>query len=182
MICYDFKGGSGSASRLVEAAVSWTVGAFVQANFGTRRELMVLGVPVGRDLPGGEVRSTPMGSVIAVVATDAPLLPHQLKRLARRVPLGLARTGTFGHNGSGDIFLALSTANAAAFEGRGRRSMEFIANAELDPLFEAVVETIEEAVLDAMIANAPMTGANGVTVRALPHGELVDLLRRHGRM
>jgi L-aminopeptidase/D-esterase-like protein len=182
MICYDFKGGSGSASRLVEASGSWTVGAFVQANFGTRRELTVLGVPVGRDLPGGEVRSTPMGSVIAIVATDAPLLPHQLKRLARRVPLGLARTGTFGHNGSGDIFLALSTANAAAFEGKGRRSMEFIANAEMDPLFEAVVEAIEEAVLDAMIANAPMTGANGVTVRALPHGELVDLLRRHGRM
>lgn len=183
MICYDFKGGSGSASRLVEAGGSWTVGAFVQANFGTRRELTVLGVPVGRHVQGGEVRSRPLGSVIAIVATDAPLLPHQLKRLARRVPLGLARTGTFGHNGSGDIFLALSTANAPAFaRGSGRRSMEFIANAEMDPLFEAVVETIEEAVLDAMIANAPMTGANGVTVRALPHGDLIDLLRRHGRM
>jgi L-aminopeptidase/D-esterase-like protein len=124
-----------------------------------------------------------MGSVIAIVATDAPLLPHQLKRLARRVPLGLARTGTFGHNGSGDIFLAFSTANQGAFERKlGRRSMEFIANAGMDPLFEAVVESIEEAVLDAMIANASMTGANGVTVRALPHGELIDLLRRHGRM
>jgi D-aminopeptidase len=140
-------------------------------------------VPVGRHVPGGEVRSKPMGSVIAVIATDAPLLPHQLKRLARRVPLGLARTGTVGHNGSGDIFLALSTANQAAFgDGPARRNMEFVSNAEMDPLFEAVVESVEEAVLDAMIANTSMTGANGLTVRALPHDELVDLLRRYGRM
>jgi D-aminopeptidase len=183
MICYDFKGGSGSASRVVEASGTWTVGAFVQANFGIRPELTVLGVPVGREMRGGEVRSKPVGSVIAVVATDAPLLPHQLKRLARRVSLGLARTGTCGHNGSGDIFLAFSTANPDAFRGKpGRRSMDFISNAEMDPLFEAVVESTEEAVLDAMIANEAMTGANNLKVRALPHGDLVDLLRRAGRM
>jgi D-aminopeptidase len=183
MICYDFKGGSGSASRLVEADGSWTLGAFVQANFGIRRELVVLGVPVGRHLSGGEVRSTPMGSVIAIVATDAPLLAHQLKRLARRISLGLARTGTYGHNGSGDIFLAFSTANPGAFDiSHGLRGMEFLANARMDPLFEAVVETTEEAVLDAMIANESMSGANGLTVRALPHGDLVDRLRRYGRM
>jgi D-aminopeptidase len=183
MICYDFKGGSGSASRVVEADGTWTVGAFVQANFGIRPELTVLGAPVGRELRGGEVRSTAMGSVIAIVATDAPLLPHQLKRLTRRVSLGLARTGTYGHNGSGDIFLAFSTANPGAFDkSHGLRGMEFLANGRMDPLFEAVVETTEEAVLDAMIANESMSGANGLTVRALPHGDLVDGLRRYGRM
>ena len=123
MIAYDFKGGSGTASRLVEAAGgSWVLGSFVQANFGIRSELTILGVPVGRHLKGGEVRSQPMGSVIAVVVTDAPLLPHQLKRLARRVPLGLARTGAISHNGSGDIFIALSSANGDAFmAGAGPR-------------------------------------------------------------
>lgn len=183
MICYEFKGGSGSASRRVEADGHWTVAVFVQANFGTRRELTVLGVPVGRHLAGGEVRSIPAGSIIVVVATDAPLLPHQLKRLARRVPLGLARTGATGHNGSGDIFVAFSTANEAAFaSGPGQRSMAFLPNGSLNPVFEAVVEAVEEAVIDAMIANRAMTGANGLTVRALPHDELVALLRRHGRL
>jgi L-aminopeptidase/D-esterase-like protein len=183
MICYDFKGGSGSSSRRVNAGGQWTIGAFVQANFGARRELTVLGVPVGRHLPGGEVRSMPAGSVIAIIATDAPLLPHQLKRLARRVPLGLARTGAVGHNGSGDIFLALSTANETAFaSGDEPRSIAFLPNAAFNPLFEAAVQVVEEAVLDAMIPNQAMTGANDLTVRALPHGELIDLLRRYGRM
>jgi D-aminopeptidase len=183
MIAYDFKGGSGTASRLVEAAGgSWVLGSFVQANFGIRSELTILGVPVGRHLKGGEVRSRPTGSVIAVVATDAPLLPHQLKRLARRVPLGLARTGSIGHNGSGDIFIALSTANADAFiAGEGPRAMAFLPNETLDPLFGAVVETIEEAVIDAMIANQPMSGANDLAVRALPHEALMELMRRYGR-
>ncbi|MET0483588.1 MAG: P1 family peptidase [Aestuariivirgaceae bacterium] len=180
MIAYDFKGGSGTASRVVEAAGgSWILGSFVQANFGIRSELTILGVPVGRHLKGGEVRSKPMGSVIAVVITDAPLLPHQLKRLARRVPLGLARTGSVSHNGSGDIFIALSTANADAFAaGDGPRAMAFLPNDELDSLFEATVETIEEAVIDAMIANRPMTGANDLAVRALPHEALVALLAK----
>jgi L-aminopeptidase/D-esterase-like protein len=125
----------------------------------------------------------PAGSVIAIIATDAPLLPHQLKRLARRVPLGLARTGAVGHNGSGDIFLALSTANETAFaSGDEPRSIAFLPNAAFNPLFEAAVQVVEEAVLDAMIPNQAMTGANDLTVRALPHGELIDLLRRYGRM
>ena len=182
MIAYDFKGGSGTASRLVEAAGgSWVLGSFVQANFGIRSELTILGVPVGRHLKGGEVRSQPMGSVIAVVVTDAPLLPHQLKRLARRVPLGLARTGAISHNGSGDIFIALSSANGDAFmAGAGPRAMAFLPNEALDPLFAAVVETIEEAVIDAMIANLPMSGADDLAVRALPHAAVMELMQRYG--
>ncbi|MGI9412593.1 MAG: P1 family peptidase [Hyphomicrobiales bacterium] len=184
MICYEFKGGSGSASRVIEAGGStFTLGCFVQANFGIRRELTVLGVPVGRHLAGGEVLSRPVGSIIVVIATDAPLLAHQLKRVARRVSLGLARTGSIGHNGSGDIFLALSTANADAFAaGAHARTMAFLPNDALDPVFEATVQATEEAVIDAMIANRTMTGRDGVTVTALPHADLLDLLRAHGRL
>ena len=183
MIAYDFKGGSGSASRICEAAGgTWTVGVFVQANFEIREELMILGVPVGQHLRGGEVRSPPRGSVIAVVITDAPLLPHQLKRVARRVALGIARTGSVAHDGSGDIFLALSTGNADSFGREERpRSMALLPNRSLDALFAATVEATEEAVIDAMVANEPMIGANDLEVRALPHGELVDLMRRYGR-
>ncbi|MFO1091116.1 MAG: P1 family peptidase [Hyphomicrobiales bacterium] len=184
MITYDFKGGSGSSSRRVAVNDrTYTVGAFVQSNFGIRPELSVLGVPVGRHILGGEVRSTPMGSIIAVVITDAPLLPHQVKRLARRIPLGMARTGAIAHNGSGDIFIALSTANAESFAaGDDVRTMAFLPNPALDDLFQGVVEATEEAILDAMVANETMVGANGVTVRALPHGELVDVMKRYGRL
>jgi L-aminopeptidase/D-esterase-like protein len=184
MMTYEFKGGSASASRMVAAAGRpFVVGAFVQSNFGRRRELTVRGVPVGRNLGGGEFLSRGTGSIIAVVATDAPLIAHQLKRLARRVPLGLARTGTIGHNGSGDIFLAFSTANAAAFATpAGRpRVLESLANDDIDPLFEAVVETVEEAVIDALVVNRTMTGINGFTLRALPHDELMAVLKAAGR-
>jgi L-aminopeptidase/D-esterase-like protein len=184
MMTYEFKGGSASASRQVEIVRDrYVVGTFVQSNFGRRHELTVLGVPVGRHLTGGEFLERGTGSIIAVVATDAPLLPHQLKRLARRVPMGLARTGTIGHNSSGDIFLAFSTANRDAFAaGPGPRSLRFLPNGDLDPLFEAVVETTEEAVLDALIANEDMMGIGGFTLRALPHPELLDLLRRYQRL
>lgn len=183
MITYEFKAGSASASRLVYmGAAQYTVGTFVQSNFGLRPELTVLGVPVGRELVGGECRSIGSGSIIAIVATDAPLLPHQCKRLARRVPLGLARTGTIGHNSSGDIFLAFSTANGQALQSCGVRHLDALADSELDPLFQAVVETVEEAVLDAMIANQPMTGRNALTVRALPHDDLLALLRHAGKV
>ncbi len=183
MICYDFKGGSGSASRQVAVeGESYVLGAFVQANFGHRRELVVAGVPVGRHLPGGELRSKPAGSIIAVVATDAPLLPHQLKRLARRVGLGIARSGAVAHNASGDIFLAVSTANAAALgAGTGPQSAAFLANERLDPLFEAVVQATDEAVIDAMVANETMVGRDGNAALALPHDRLRDLLARYGR-
>ena len=183
MICYDFKGGSGSASRRVAVGgADFTVGAFVQANFGLRRELVVAGVPVGRHITGGERRDKPAGSIIAVIATDAPLLPHQLKRLARRVGLGIARSGAIAHNGSGDIFLAFSTANDAAIEdGAGVCRAEFLPNERLDSLFEAVVRATDEAVLDSMIANETMTGRDGNTAQALPHDRLCELLARYGR-
>lgn len=184
MITYDFKGGNGSASRRVGIdGTAYHLGVFVQSNFGLRRELTVAGVPAGRHLTGGEVRGQGAGSIIAILATDAPLLSHQLKRLARRIPLGLARTGSIAHNGSGDIFLALSTANASAFAaGCGPRNASFLPNGKLDPLFAAAVQTIEESVIDAMVVNETMTGCDGLAVRALPHEALCALLRAHGRL
>jgi len=183
MSTYEFKAGSASASRLIDiGGTRFTVGTFVQSNFGLRPELTVLGVAAGRELTGGEFRSKGAGSIIAIVATDAPLLPHQCKRLARRVPLGLARTGTIGHNSSGDIFLAFSTANKQALQSGGIRHLRSVADSELDPLFQAVVETVEEAVLDSMIANEQMTGKAGLTVRALPRTDLCDLLRKAGKL
>ncbi len=184
MITYDFKGGSGSASRIVETAgARFTVGVFVQANFGIRRELTVAGVPVGRHITGGEVRSKPAGSVIGIAATDAPLMPHQIKRLARRMGLGIARSGAVSHNGSGDIFLAFSTANADAWQaGDGPRNALFLPNDALDPLFTAVVEATDEAVIDSMVANATMIGRDGVIALALPHDRLREILESYNRL
>lgn len=188
MICYQFKGGNGTASRSVEAGGRrWTLGVFVQANFGRRELFAPLGVPAGRlldvPLPGPAAPAAGAeGSIIAVVATDAPLLPHQCVRLARRVSLGLARTGSIAANGSGDIFLAFSTANAEALADGAlqARQLAFLPDAALDPLFLATVEATEEAIVEAMLAADTMTGADGRTVHALPHGPLVDLMRRHG--
>jgi L-aminopeptidase/D-esterase-like protein len=184
MLTYDFKAGNGSASRLVEiAGRRFTLGVFVQSNFGRREDLTVLGVPVGRHLTAGKLRGREQGSVIAIVATDAPLLAHQLKRLARRVPLGLARTGTVGSNSSGDIFLAFSTANEGAFAARGGvLRMEALGNAEIDPLFQATVEATEEAVIDSMLCAGTMTGRDGNTAVALPAEDLLALMRQYGRM
>ncbi len=182
MVCYDFKGGSGSASRAVAiGGEGYMLGAFVQANFGHRRELTIAGAPVGRHMPGGELRSQPGGSIIAVIATDAPLLPHQLKRLARRVALGITRSGSVAHNGSGDIFLAVSTANAEAWADGGPPHAAFLPNEWLNPLFEAVVQATDEAVIDAMAANQTMVGRDGNTAHALPHDRLRELLARFGR-
>jgi L-aminopeptidase/D-esterase-like protein len=184
MICYDFKGGNGSASRVVELqGERYTVGVFLQSNFGAREQLTILGVPVGRHITRDKLRYRDQGSVIAIVATDAPLMAHQLKRIARRVPLGLARTGTVAHNGSGDIFLAFSTANEAAFATMtgGARSFEWLPNAALDPLFTATVEAVEEAVVDSMLVNETMVGRDGHRSIALPVDELLDVMRRHGQ-
>ena len=182
-----FKGGNGSASRRVQwdEAREHTLGVFVQANFGAHGELVVAGAPVGAHLdPGSETRGPPGGSVIAVVATDAPLLPHQCKRLARRVSLGIARTGSVSHNGSGDLFIAFSTANRETWPPPRNApcSAAFVPNERLDPLFRAVVEATEEAVIDALVANETMTGRDDVTVRALPHDPLVAALRRYRRL
>ncbi len=183
MICYEFKGGSGSSSRVTEiGGEDYCVGAFVQANFGRRRQLTIAGVPVGRHISGDEVRKPPGGSIIAVVGTDAPLLPHQLKRLARRIALGIGRSGAVANNGSGDIFLAFSTANSAAFGAAGApRPATFLANETLDPLFEAVIQACDEAVIDSLVANEDMTGRDGHRVVALPHDRLREVQAPHGR-
>lgn len=184
MLTYDFKAGNGSSSRVVEIAGSrYTLGVFVQSNFGRREDFTLLGVPVGRHLLEGKLRGKEQGSIIAIVATDAPLLAHQLKRIARRVPLGLARTGTVGNNSSGDIFLAFSTANAEAFAQRGGKlHMEALTNGDLDALFMATVEAVEEAVIDSMLCAGTMVGRDGNTAVALPAADLLALMHRYGRM
>ena len=185
MLTYDFKAGNGSASRRVAiAGETYTLGVFVQSNFGRREDFMVLGVPVGQHVGHGKLRGKDQGSVIAIVATDAPLMAHQLKRIARRVPMGLARTGTVGNNSSGDIFLAFSTANAEAFaqRGGGAVNMRALPNTSLDGLFKATVEATEEAVIDAMLAANTMVGRDGNTAIALPHDMLIDVMRKFGRM
>ncbi|WP_432835538.1 P1 family peptidase [Dactylosporangium sp. CA-092794] len=166
MRCYGYKGGSGTASRMLSyAGERFTVGAFVQANFGARAELTIAGAPLGRSLPPVELDGD--GSVIVVIATDAPLLPGQCKALARRATLGIGRTGTSGSHFSGDIFLALST--AAAESSGGFSVARFVPWEALDPFYAAVVESVEEAVLNALVANVPMTGRSGRHLDALPH-------------
>ena len=165
MSCLGWKGGIGSASRV---AGGYVVGALVLANFGSGRQLRVAGVPVGEVMPG-EARSKPAGSCISVIATDAPLSPASLERVARRAGLGLARTGSVAHHGSGEIFLAFSTAVGSEVEGRG-----------LDPLFAATVDATEEAVLNALWAAPDVQGREGRIVRGLPHDELLELLRARG--
>lgn len=183
MLTYDFKAGNGSASRVVEiAGQRFTLGVFVQSNFGQREDFTVLGVPVGQHMGEGKLRGREQGSIIAIVATDAPLMAHQLKRLARRVPLGLARTGTVGNNSSGDIFLAFSTANEGAFGRRGVVQMETLANGDMDALFRATVEATEEAVIDSMLCAGTMVGRDGHRAVGLDPEQLMALMRRHGRM
>ncbi len=180
MICYGFKGGNGSASRCVEVdSKTYTVGVFLQANFGRRKDLIIAGQPVGKSLGGNEIRSQAKGSVIAIVATDAPLLPHQLKRVSRRVVLGLGRTGTIGNDGSGDIVLSFSTVIPVAVN-KMSIALSHLRNKALDPIFDAVVQATEEAVIDSMIANETMIGCDGITVEALDHRALQGLLYKAG--
>ena len=188
MICYEFKGGNGTASRKIDIKVgkdkpaqSFTVGVFVQANFGRRGLLTVAGVPVGKEIPGA-VYGEDTGSCIAVVATDAPLLPNQLKRLARRVSLGLARTGTISGNGSGDLFVAFSTANKNSWApDQVTHSVTTIPNDLLDPVFAGVVQATEEAVINALVDNQTMVGADNHRVEALPHDRLRELVKKYNR-
>jgi D-aminopeptidase len=191
MICYEFKGGNGTASRIVSVTVAgsadpgsqkpsrkYTMGVFLQANFGRRSQLVIAGVPVGKEIPG-QVYKEESGSCIAVVATDAPLLPNQLKRLAKRVSLGLARTGTISGNGSGDLFIAFSTANPnVANPNQITHSVETIPNDLLDPLFTGVVQATEEAVVNALVDNHSMTGRDNHFVPALPHDRLGELMKQ----
>ena len=191
MNCYQFKGGSGTASRLVPfAGQDYAVGVFVQANFGSRHELILAGTPLGEDLaadnPMADLSDAPpgAGSVIAVVATDAPLFPHQLQAFARRVTVGLARTGTSGSHFSGDLFLAFSTANPGAFrpDAPALRQLDFIGWEYLNPFFEAVVQATEEAVVNALVANEEMTGRDGHRTPALPRDQVIGLLQAAGRL
>jgi D-aminopeptidase len=182
MVCHEFKCGTGTSSRVVEiAGQRYTVGVLVQANYGVRSELRIAGVPVGKFMPVKPPEAQDQGSIIIVVATDAPLLPQQMKRLARRASLGLARNGSYAGDGSGDLFLAFSTANAAAshvasFELRA------LGNGQLNPLFLATVQAVEESIINAMVAAETMTGRDDATVPAIDTGELKKILQRFDRL
>jgi len=182
MVCFEFKGGTGTSSRkLPENLGGYTVGVLVQCNFGVRHLLRIAGAPVGYEIPLDTHRSD-VGSIIVVVATDAPLLPHQMKRIARRVTLGLGRLGSISGNDSGDIFIAFSTANAGAGLAQKSANVRMLANGLMDSLFEATVQATEEAVVNAMIAAKTMTGINGHIVEALPHDRLSEVLRKYNRL
>ena len=190
MICYEFKGGTGTASRVVDmkdkttpSAPRYIVAALVQANCGRRPQLTIAGIPVGKEIPENAVYEKEAGSCVVILATDAPLLPHQLKRLARRASLGLARTGSTSGNGSGDLFLAFSTANpGVANPAPPTHSVQTIPNDRLDPIFTAAVESVEEAIVNAVVANHSMTGRDGHRVDAIPHDRLRELLKKYNRL
>ena len=187
MICHEFKCGIGTASRQVKiGSDAHTVGVLVQANYGSLASLRIAGVPVGSELAGppeqaGTATDGDDGSIIIVVATDAPLLPYQLKRVAKRAGMGLARMGSFAGEGSGDIFIAFSTANRAAAAGPTTAAAAFIDNGELNPLFEATAQATEEAIVNALIAARDMKGEGGRYAVAIPHADLVRLLKKYRR-
>ena len=209
MVCHQFKGGIGTASRVLDPARGgYTVGVLVQCNFGRRPDLRVAGAPVGQEIPdltpciasadpavrpqtprcaspkpaGGSDAAEDSGSIIVVVATDAPLLPHQLKRIATRVALGVGRSGGMGGNSSGDIFVAFSTANPKTGGSETVANVAMLPNTRMDALFSATVQATEEAILNAMLAAETMTGADGARVEALPHDRLVAALRKYSRL
>lgn len=193
MACLGFKGGTGTSSRILEIQdETYTVGVLVQSNFGSKENFTVDGVPVGlvlKDTLNYEFKSPPAshrkdgdGSIIVIVATDAPLLPHQLKRLAQRVPLGVGIIGGRGENGSGDIFLAFSTANEHAFNRDGNSSINMLSNDLMNPLFEATVQAVEEAILNAMLAAETMEGINGNKAYGLPADLLMETLTKYNRI
>ena len=183
MICNEFKGGIGTSSRrLSDKLGGYTVGVLVQCNYGLRRLLRIAGVPVGKEIPGKSVWDDDTGSIIVVVATDAPLLPHQLKRMARRVTLGLGRNGSISGDESGDIFIAFSTANSGAGLAKNPAQVATMPNENMDPLFEATVQATEEAVINAMVAAETMTGADNHRVEGLPHDKLREVLKKYDRL
>src|SRR5581483_9023538 len=183
MVCYGFKGGIGTSSR---KAGDYTVGVLVQCNCGRRDQLTIAGVPVGREIgnrliaQGQPGVKEDVGSIIIVVATDAPLVSQQLKRLARRATMGLARTGSTSGNGSGDIFIAFSTANAGIAK-KGVLSIKMMQNDDINPLFDATVQATEEAIVNAMVGAETMTGYQGHRVAALPHDALRNALKKYNR-
>jgi L-aminopeptidase/D-esterase-like protein len=193
MMCLGFKGGTGTSSRIIKIKDStYVLGVLVQANFGAKRNLNIAGVPVGKELqdtlnyelkgPSISYRQEGDGSIIVVVATDAPLLPHQLKRIAQRVPLGIGKVGGRGENGSGDIFIAFSTANPSAFQRSNFSTADQLPNDLINPLFEATVQAVEESIINAMVAAETMDGINGNKAYALPHKLVVEILKKYNRI
>jgi D-aminopeptidase len=197
MICHEFKGGIGTASR---RAGDWTVGVLVQANYGARELLRIDGVPVGAAMPVGDIpspwdavealaqRAGPEGgSIIGVVATDAPLLPHQCARLAQRVGMGVARMGSYASHGSGDLFVAFATGNRGLSHRSGEDDprptveLRMVVDEHINPLLEATAEATEEAIVNALVAADTMVGRDGITAHALPHDRLVEVMQAHGR-
>jgi D-aminopeptidase len=189
MVCHDFKGGTGTSSRMVTVGSKvYTLGVLVQANYGIRRTLTIAGVPVGKEITDLMPEIDPLkkdedrGSIIVIVATDAPLLPHQLKRLARRVPIGISKMGGYAGNSSGDIFIAFSTANHGAANREENQLLEMIPNEEMSQLFEATSQATEEAILNALLAAKDMTGKNNTKVYALPQDRLIEILKKYNRI
>src|SRR6266850_203582 len=189
MICNEFKGGIGTSSRRLDAkSGGYTVGVLVQCNYGRRPDLRIAGAPVGREIPEGAAYSSATfaqddrGSIIVVVGTDAPLVSHQLKRLARRVSLGLGRNGSISGNGSGDIFIAFSTANPGAAAADHVVDLKMLPNEKIEPVFAATVQATEEAIINAMIAAETMTGIENHKVIALPHAKLREVLKKYNRL
>ncbi len=193
MKCLGFKGGTGTASRKISlAGENYTLGVLVQSNFGSKKNLTIAGVPVGvalKDTLNSEFYGAPQsrneegdGSIIVIVATDAPLLPHQLKRIAQRVPIGIGVVGGRGSNGSGDIFLSFSTANLGAFDREKMTQVSTLSNSHMTYFFEATVQAVEEAIINAMMAAETMSGINGNKVYALPHDLLLQILRNYNRL
>jgi L-aminopeptidase/D-esterase-like protein len=185
MVCNEFKGGIGTSSRVLDAkSGAYTIGVLVQCNYGRRDQLRIAGVPVGKEIPDHPAygKHDDTGSIIVIVATDAPLIPTQLKRIARRVSLGLGRNGSYSGDGSGDIFLAFSTANPGAVGPKGMHQLSMLPNDTLDPLFLATVQATEEAVINAMVAAETMKGINDHEVIALPHDRLREVLKKYNRL
>jgi len=198
MVCLGFKGGIGTSSRVIDKKLGgYTVGALVQANFGTKSQLTIAGVPVGKELadtlnikifdePSAQNKIknewAEQGSIIVVVATDAPLLPHQLKRIAQRVPLGIGKVGGIGGNGSGDIFIAFSTANKNAFNREKETTATMFSNDQMGALFTATIEAVEEAIVNALVAGTTTKGINDNTVYGLPHDAVIKLLKKYNRI
>jgi L-aminopeptidase/D-esterase-like protein len=184
MTCFEFKGGIGTSSRKLDSnSGGYTVGVLVQCNCGRRPQLSIAGVPVGRLIPERTIYDTEQGSILMTVATDAPLLPHTLDRLAKRATMGLARVGSTSGNGSGDFVIAFSTANSQAWAGGSAvRTASFLANGALDPLFEATVQATEEAIVNAMVAADTMVGIDGHTAIGLPHDRLKAALAKFGKL
>ena len=189
MVCHSFKGGIGTASRVVTIKnQDYTLGVLVQANYGDRKNLTIAGVPVGKEITdlmprdSYEKNHEGDGSIIVVIATDAPLLAHQMKRLARRVPMGVGKVGGYGSDGSGDIFIAFSTANSNVAFSDGTVNVEMLPNWMISPLFEATVQAVEEAIVNTLVAAETMEGINNNKVWALPHGRLIQIMKKYNRI